>query len=145
MPDFNDPRKLREHLEKVAAEALKGAIVDSQAWLGKSKNSPRQTGRLLSNWFANPVSPSDATTNATDSPQTDAEQLQVKFDGTEYHLTNSLPYAVPVALGEQLPPSWGKVNRVYTAPQSWFRDFTAAVLPEIVKDAAADARRRGGF
>jgi hypothetical protein len=142
MPTFSNPKDLIAHLEKAAAEQLKETIVTSQAWLGSSKNSPRDTGRLRSSWFAAEGSPSgQEAPEGANSPQTDAKGLEVVI-GRNYHLTNNLPYAAPIALGVNLPPSWGGVHRVVSAPPSWFIDFRNQEIPRIAEAAGRVIKRR---
>lgn len=142
MAVFTNPDDLIAHLEKAAAEQLKETIVTSQAWLGSSKNSPRDSGRLRSSWFAAEGSPSgQVPPEGADAPQADAKGLEVKLDRT-YHLTSSLPYSAPVALGVQLPPSWGGRNRTKTAPYSWFVAFRNREIPRIMEKAGQVIKRR---
>jgi hypothetical protein len=145
MATFSNPKDLIAHLEKAAAEQLKETIITSQAWLGSSKNSPRDTGRLRSSWFAAEGSPSgQVAPEGADSPQTDAKGLEVRI-GPSYHLTNNLPYAAPIALGINLPPSWGGVHRVVSAPPSWFIDFRNQEIPRIAEAAGRIIKRRFGL
>lgn len=142
MPAFTDPRALRRYLEEAAAEQQKEVIIATQKWLGNSKNSPRDTGRLRSSWFASEGSPSSAVApDDADSPRTDAEGLDVRFDRS-YHLTNNLPYAAPIALGVSLPPSWGGKNQVKSAPASWFIEFRNTGIPVIAEQAGQVIKRR---
>jgi hypothetical protein len=142
MATFRDPKDLIAHLEKAAAEQLKETIVTSQAWLGSSKNSPRDSGRLRSSWFAAEGSPSgQVATEGADSSQTDAKGLEVRI-GRDYHLTNNLPYAAPIALGVNLPPSWGGQHRVVSAPQDWFITFRNQEIPRIMQAAGRVIKRR---
>jgi hypothetical protein len=142
MTTFRDPRALIAHLEAAAAEQLKETIVTSQAWLGSSKNSPRDTGRLRSSWFAAEGNPSgEVAPEGANSPQTDAKGLEVVI-GRDYHLTNNLPYAAPIALGVNLPPSWGGQWRVVSAPRTWFIDFRNSEIPRIMQAAGRVIKRR---
>ncbi len=142
MATFSNPKDLIAHLEKAAAEQLKETIITSQAWLGSSKNSPRDSGRLRSSWFAAEGSPSgQEAPEGADSPQTDAKGLTVVL-GRDYHLTNNLPYAAPIALGVNLPPSWGGVHRVVSAPVSWFIDFRNQEIPQLMQAAGRVIKRR---
>jgi hypothetical protein len=142
MATFTDPEALRRHIEKAAAEQIKEALITSQAWLGSSKNSPRDTGRLRSSWFAAEGQPSgEVAPEDADAPQTDAKGLEVQID-QDYHLTNNLPYAQPIALGVNLPPSWGGEHRVVSAPKTWFIDFVNAELPRIGDAAGRVIKRR---
>jgi hypothetical protein len=142
MATFTNPRDLIAHLEKAAAEQLKETIITSQAWLGSSKNSPRDTGRLRSSWFAAEGSPSsEVPPEDADAPQTDAKNLEVQIDRT-YWLSSNLPYAAPIALGVNLPPSWGGVHRVVSAPPSWFIDFRNQEIPRIADAAGRVIKKR---
>jgi hypothetical protein len=142
MATFNNPKDLIAHLEKAAAEQLKETIVTSQAWLGNSNNVPFDTGRMLSSWFSAEGSPSSQVApEGANSPQTDAKGLEVRI-GPSYHLTNNLPYAAPIALGIQLPPSWGGKNRTNSAPYSWFVAFRNREIPQLMQAAGRVIKRR---
>lgn len=139
---FTSAAALRRHIEAALLEQQKEVIVTAQAWLGSSKNSPRDTGRLRSSWFAAEGAPSDATApEGADSPRSDAKGLKMQL-GVLYHLTNSLPYAAPIALGVNLPPSWGGRWRVVSAPRTWFLDFVNTELPRIGDAAGRTIKRR---
>jgi hypothetical protein len=142
MTTFRDPRALIAHLEAAAAEQLKETIVTSQAWLGSSKNVPFDSGRMLSSWFSAEGSPSSQVApEGANSPQTDAKGLEVRI-GPSYHLTNNLPYAAPIALGVNLPPSWGGKNRTNSAPPSWFVAFRNREIPMLAEAAGRVIKRR---
>jgi hypothetical protein len=142
MPVFNNPRDLRRHIEKAAAEQIKEALVTSQAWLGNSNNVPFDSGRMRSSWFAAEGSPSsEVAPEDANAPRTDAQGLEVQL-GTDYHLTNNLPYAAPIALGVNTPPSWGGEHRVVSAPKTWFIDFVNSELPKIGDKAGQVIKRR---
>jgi hypothetical protein len=142
MAVFRDPTALRRHIEKAVLEQQKEVIITAQAWLGSSKNSPRDTGRLRSSWFAAEGAPStEVPPEDADSPQKDAAGLEMKL-GTDYHLTSSLPYTAPIALGVNTPPSWGGEHRVVSAPKTWFIDFVNSELPKIGDVAGRVIKRR---
>jgi hypothetical protein len=163
MPVFNNPRDLRRHIEKAAAEQQKEVIIAAQAWLGSSKNSPRDTGRLRSSWFAAEGTPSTEVAPEVTArtqrnqrrrraergelgrdagrPQKNAVELEMKMN-TNYHLTNNLPYAAPIALGVNTPPSWDDEHRVVSAPKTWFIDFVNSELPKIGDKAGQVIKRR---
>lgn len=145
MTRFTSAAALRRHIEKALLEQQKEVIVTAQAWLGSSKNSPRDTGRLRSSWFASEGVASDAVApEGADAPRDDAKGLEMRL-GTTYHLTNNLPYSQPIALGVSLPPSWGGQHRVVSAPRSWFIDFVNSELPRIGDAAGQTIRRRFDF
>jgi hypothetical protein len=163
MAVFRDPAALRRHIEKAVLEQQKEVIITAQAWLGSSKNSPRDTGRLRSSWFAAEGAPSTEVAPEVTArtqrnqrrrraergelgrdagrPQKNAADLEMKL-GTDYHLTNNLPYAQPIALGVNLPPSWGGEHRVVSAPKTWFIDFVNSELPKIGDVAGRVIKRR---
>ena len=129
MPRFTEAKALADHLKKAATELQKESVVTAQAWLGDSSNVPRDTGRMRSSWFAQVGSASSAVApEGTDAPNTDAQSLELQ-PGQEAHLTNNLPYSQPIALGVNLPPSWGGQHRVVSAPVTWFKDFRDQKLP----------------
>ena len=116
-------------------------IKTTQAQLGSTDVSPWSTGRLRSSWFAAEGSASSAVApEGTDSPNTDATGLRVDSSKT-YHLTNNLPYAQPIALGVNLPPSWGGQHRVRSAPKTWFTSFRNEAIPRIQAEAARQIRK----
>ena len=143
MPRFNRARDLQAHLEKALGELQKETVVTAQARLGSTALSPRDSGRLRSSWFASAGDASTAVApEGADAPQTDAEALTIDWR-REYHLINNLPYTLPIALGVNLPPSWGGVHRVVSAPRDWFIRFRDIELPtQIQPEAAATTKRR---
>ena len=142
MPRFNKAKALADHLRKASTELQKESVVTAQAWLGNSCNVPRDTGRMRSSWFAQVGSASSAVApEGTDAPRTDAQSLELQ-PGQDAHLTNNLPYAQPIALGVNLPPSWGGQHRVVSAPVTWFKDFRDQKLPLRMKDAAKVVKDR---
>lgn len=144
--ETNRPDEMRRHLERALGEAMKQAVVDAQAWLGSTNNVPRRSGRMRSSWFAQVGGPSGATApDGADAPNDDAQQLEVQID-RDYHLTNNLPYAAPVALGEQIPPSWQNGYQIEArGGNNWFLDFRAVRLPMMVEEALAQTKRRFGL
>ncbi len=142
MPEFTDPAKLAKHIEKALGELKKEVVVTSQARLGSTAVSPRETGRLRSSWFAAEGSASSSTpAEGADSPQTDAQGLTVD-PKKEYHLTSNLPYSEAVALGTSTPASWGGQNQVKSADPNWFLDFVNNETPKIAKKAGEVVKRR---
>jgi hypothetical protein len=141
MPVFNDPRKLRQHLEDAAAAQLRLTVVQAQADLGSAAVSPIDTGRFRSSWFASKGAASDQVApEGANAPATDAQALRLTHRD-EVHLANSLPYAEALALGENLPPSWGGTNRVVSKPATWFKDFRDSRLPKIAEAAARHTKK----
>lgn len=135
MPHFRDLRQLAQHLEDAATSQLRLSIIEAQAQLGSKAVSPVDTSRLRSSWFASEGAPSDKVApEGSTTPQTDANALKVVM-GRDYHLTNSLPYARPVALGVDLPPSWGGESRVVSKAPTWFIDWRNNDLPKILEAA----------
>ena len=143
MATFRDPNSLQAHIEKALADLHKSIVVTAQAELGQI--TPRDTGRLRSSWFAQVGSGSnEVAPEGKDSPNTDAQQLPLQFK-EDIYLTNNLPYAQPIALGVNLPPSWNGVPRVKAASQSWFYDFRQSRLPKIRDEEMAKIKRRYGL
>ena len=137
---FKDPAKLRKHIEDALSDLNREMVIQSQAKLGEI--NPRDTGRMRSSWFAQVGSASDAVApEGTDRPNDDAKLLPLQFK-EDVHLTNNLPYAQPVALGINLPPSWGGENRVWRASQSWYKDFRDATMPKIRKTSEIIIKNR---
>ena len=134
MPKFKNAKDLERHLKK-AMDALQAEVlITVQAKLGSTDVSPWSTGRLRSSWFAAEGTASSAVApEGTDSPNTDATGLRVDSSKT-YHLTNNLPYAQPIALGENLPPSWGGKARAKS--RGWFILFRDETIPQIQQTAA---------
>jgi len=142
MPKFKDPKKLKRYLELAMTETVKVQLVTAQAALGSTRISPRDTGRFRSSWFAAKGNPSDAVAaENTDRPQTNAKDLSYNSKRS-YHLTNSLPYAAAIALGINLPPSWGGQNQVKSAPPNWFKDFRDVQMLKIQQQAARYVKKR---
>ena len=126
MPKFDNAKDLERHLKK-ALDALQAeVIIRTQARLGSKAVSPKDTGRLLSSWFAAEGSPSrEVAPEGSDSPNTDAMNLRV--DSTkEYFLSNSLPYAQSVAIE----------GNVVSQPKTWFTSFRNETIPRIQQTAA---------
>jgi hypothetical protein len=145
MTVFRNPKDLMDHLRQAAGEQQKEVIVTTQAWLGSSKNSPRDTGRFRSSWFAAEGAPSsDVVPEGADAPNTGAKSLSINLDST-YHLTNNLPYAAPIALGVNTPPSWGGKNQVKSAPATWFIEFRNTGIGQIADAAGQTIKRRFGL
>ena len=141
MPVFRDAAALERHLKK-AMDALQAEVlITVQAKLGSTDVSPVDTGRFRSSWFAAEGSASSAVApEGADSPNTDATGLRVDSSKT-YHLTNSLIYAVPIALGENLPSSWGGEHRVVYKTRTWFTSFRNETIPEIQQTAAKKVKQ----
>lgn len=132
---FTDPVLLRRHLEEALAQQLRLSVIQTQAELGSSAISPVDTGRLRSSWFASIGTPSDAVApEGANAPNTDAQALRLRYTD-QVHLTNSLPYAEAIALGINMPPSWGGVHRVVSQDPTWFYRFRDDRMPKIA-DAA---------
>ena len=126
MPKFNNAKDLERHLKK-AMDALQAEVlITAQARLGSTAVSPRDEGRFRSSWFAAECSASRAVApEGADSPNTDATGLRVD-SRKEYFLSNSLPYAQSVTVGE----------RVVSQPKTWFTSFRNETIPRIQQTAA---------
>ena len=126
MPVFRDAAALERHLKK-AMDALQAeVIVTTQSRLGSTAVSPYKDGRFRSSWFASEGSASSAVApEGADSPNTDATGLRVD-SRKEYFLSNSLPYAQSVTVGE----------RVVSQPKTWFTSFRNETIPRIQQTAA---------
>ena len=139
MPRFESAKDLERHLKKALDTLQFEVIKDTQAQLGSKTVSPWSTGRLRSSWFAaEGQASSEVAPEGTDSPNTDATGLRVDSSKT-YHLTNNLPYVQPIALGENLPPSWGGEARAKS--RGWFTLFRDETIPQIQQDTARAVKR----
>ena len=131
MPKFNNSRDLERHLRK-ALDALQAeVIITTQSELGSTAVSPVRDGRFHSNWFAAEGAASSQTTEATNSPQTDATGLKVDSK-KNYHLTNSLAYAQSIAIE----------GKVVAKPTTWFKDFRSSRIPKIQAEAAKQVKQQ---
>ena len=136
MPRFTDPKKLAAYLKKATDELQAEVIITVQEELGSPKVSPVDTGRFLSNWFAAEGTASSQTTEATNSPQTNARGLRVD-SRREYHLTNSLPYAQAIAIEGKTNPGKNQKSK----PATWFRDFRSSRIPKIADEAGRQIKQ----
>jgi len=148
MTRFTDAKKLANYLRQAEAETLKETVITAQVEL--IKISPVQSGRFRASWFASEGSPSGETApEGASAPRADAKQLRVN-PGSVYFLVNNLPYAKPVALGENLPPSWGPTPRSKKIGKgessrvdpNWFINFRDSRIPKIQEAAAQTIKRR---
>jgi len=130
MPKFKDPKKLAAYIKKANDALLAETMITVQRELGSKDISPFDEGRFLSNWFANESAPDRSTTEATWSPQTDAQGL--KYDTRKtYYLSNNLPYAEVITFGE----------RVKSQEPTWFKDFRSSRIPKIQAEAARQIKQ----
>ena len=130
MPKFKDPKKLAAYLKDASDALLAETVITVQRELGSKDISPYDTGRFLSNWFAGESAPDRSTTEATDSPQTDAQGLDYDTRKT-YFLSNNLPYAEVVAIE----------GKVVSQETTWFKDFRSSRIPKIQAEAARQIKR----
>ena len=139
MPKFNNAKDLERHLKKAMDTLQFEVIKNTQAQLGSKTVSPWSTGRLRSSWFAAEGTASSAVApEGTDKANEDAKGLRIDSSKT-YHLTNNLPYAQAIALGENLPPSWGGKARAKS--RGWFTLFRNETIPQIQQDAARAVKK----
>ena len=131
MAVFKDPKKLADHIKKAMDAMQAEVLITTQAELGSAAVSPVATGRFRSNWFAAEGSASSETTEATNSPQTDATGLKVDSK-KNYHLTNSLAYAQSIAIE----------GKVVAKPTTWFKDFRSSRIPKIQAEAAKQVKQQ---
>lgn len=150
MPRFTDTKKLFSYLRKAEAATLKETIVTVQARLTSSRLHPVDTGRMRSSWYATEGAPSQLVPLVTEGGrQNDARQLEVR-PGSVYFLVNNLPYAKPVALGINLPESWGPTPRSKKIGKgknsrvdpNWYINFRDTTIPKIQELAAQTIKRR---
>lgn len=142
MPRFTRARDLQKHLEDALSALQKETLVTAQKRLGSKGVSPYDTGRFRSSWFAAEGQASDAEAPVgTDAANENAQGLPVVWNKT-YHLTNNLPYAPAIALGVNLPASWGGENRLRSKPATWFTSFRNQTIPEIQRKAARTVKQR---
>ena len=144
MPRFTDAKKLANYLRQAQAEALKETVITAQTEL--INISPVDSGRFRASWFASEGSPSgDTASEGASAPSANANQLRVN-PGSVYFLVNNLPYAKPVALGENLPPSWGGEPRSKKTGSgvdpNWYINFRDSRIPKIQEAAAATIKNR---
>ena len=121
-------------LRKYAQLVVKRSLIETQSELSSTAVSPRDTGRFRSNWFASSTSPSGATTEATDNPQTDAQGLELDYNKT-YYLTNNLPYAQGLCYG----------GKAVSQPKNWYPTFINGRIPKIIEQASAQAEKEAGL
>ena len=141
MPKFNNAKDLERHLKKAMDFLQAGVVVTTQEELGSEQVSPYDSGRLRSSWFAaEGQASSEVAPEGTDKANEDAKGLRIDSSKT-YHLTNNLPYAEPIALGVNLPPSWGGQHRVRSASKTWFTSFRNEAIPRIQAEAARQAKK----
>jgi hypothetical protein len=130
MPVFTNAKDLERHLKKALDSLQAEVITSTQAALGSKAISPKDTGRLLSSWFAAEGSPSrEVAPEGTDSPNTDATSLRVD-SSKQYFLSNSLPYAQTICLE-------GKAT---SKAANWFIDFLNVLVPRLQEKAAKAAK-----
>ena len=136
MPRFTQVKDLERYLKKAMDTLQTEVITATQAKLGSDAVSPVDTGRFRSSWFASEGTASSAVApEGTDKANEDAKGLRIDSSKT-YHLTNNLHYAVPIALGENLPPSWGGQPRARAKSRGWFTLFRDETIPQIQQTAA---------
>ena len=124
-------KKIREadgDLNEFMNKVVKYSLITWQADLSSTNVSPVDEGRLRSNWFAKPDNSTDATSDALNSPQTDAEQLPLDYR-RQYHLTNNLDYAERLAFG----------NYAVSKPKNWFPAYWNANGQKVVDAAVRKA------
>ena len=146
MPRFTDTKKLFNYLRKAEAATLKETIVTVQSQLTSARVHPIDSGRMRASWYATEGAPSQNIPLVTEGGRpNDARQLEVR-PGSVYFLVNNLPYAKPVALGENLPPSWGGQPRskkyARRVDPNWFINFRDSRIPKIQEAAAQTIKRR---
>ena len=150
MPRFTDTKKLFNYLRKAEAATLKETIVTVQSPLTRARVHPIDSGRMRASWYATEGAPSQYIPLVTEGGRpNDARQLEVR-PGSVYFLVNNLPYAKPVALGENLPPSWGPTPRSKKIGKgessrvdpNWFINFRDSRIPKIQEAAAQTIKRR---
>lgn len=126
MPRFTRASDLEKHLKKALDSLQAETLITTQAELGSTKVSPKDTGRLRSSWFAaEGTASSEVAPEGADSPNADATGLRVDAS-KKYHLTNNLPYVQRVALE----------GHVVSKGTNWFTDFVNSRVPKIQAAAA---------
>jgi hypothetical protein len=115
-------------LNKFMNKVVKYSMVTWQADLSSTRVSPVQDGRLRSNWFASSGSSSNASTDDTNSPQTDANSLELDYK-QKYHLTNNLDYAERLCFG----------NYAVSKPKDWFPAYWNSNGQKVVDAAVRKA------
>ena len=139
MPQFTRVKDLEAYLKRAMDTLHTEVIVNTQERLGSTEVSPWDTGRLRSSWFASEgQASSEVAPEGTDKANEDAKGLRIDSSKT-YHLTNSLPYAVPIALGENLPPSWGGKARAKS--RGWFTLIRNETIPQIQQTTAKKVKQ----
>lgn len=131
MAVFKDPKKLAAHLKKALDAQVAATLISVQDELGSEAISPVDTGRFRSNWFAAEGTASTETTEALNSPNTDATGLRVD-SRKDYHLTNSLQYAQIIAIE----------GKVVSKDSTWFKSFRSSRIPKIQKEAAKQVKQQ---
>jgi len=121
-------REANDDLNEFMNKVVKYSLITWQADLSSTNVSPINEGRLRSNWFATKGSSSNETTDALNSPQTDAENLSLDYK-SQYHLTNNLPYAERLAFGDY----------AVSKPKNWFPAYWNANGQNVVDQAIQKA------
>ena len=90
-----------------------------------AKANPKDTGRMASSWFVSQNSPERGVRPSSwGAPGAKNVQLSlypenaITFDGT-WFISNSLPYAAPICLLGNYPPSWGG-SAPSSIPGDWY-------------------------
>ena len=115
-------------LDKFMSKVVKYSLITWQADLSSAKVSPVNEGRLRSNWFAASGSSSNETSDALNTPQTDANSLTYDYR-QQYHLTNNLDYAERLCFG----------NYAVSKPKDWFPAYWNANGQKVVDAAVRKA------
>ena len=131
MKNLDDAAKA---LGLLTPKVAKKTLIQMQSEISSTAVSPRDTGRFRSNWYAGKNTPDRSTTEATDQPQTDAVELS-ESKGAKYYLSNNLPYAAGLAYG----------GKAVSQPKNWFPSFINSRVPNIVRQAQAEANRELGL
>ncbi len=114
-------------LDKFLSLVLKGTIIKLQEDLSSTKVSPVDEGRLRSNWFAS-VGTNESTTDAENTPRTDATELPLDWK-KQNNLVNNLPYAERLAFG----------SYAVSQPKNWFPAYFNANGQKVVDGAVKKA------
>ena len=113
-------------LDAFMSHVLRNTVIKFQENLG-GKLSPIDTGRFRSNWFASHGT-NEQTTEDLDSPQTDAQQLQLDWR-KQVNLVNNLPYAERLCFG----------NYAVSRPKNWFEAYFNSRGQKVVDAAMRSA------
>ena len=130
---------IADHFEEKFNKLLQVSVFKADRLV--KKGTVVDTGRLRFNWQV-----AENTRSGTKSllpgkygdviPPIDKVNYSTEKIGNDYAIINNLPYAEPVVLGTNLPPSWGGQYRSrQNVPKGWFNSLAKEIKREIEHNA----------